>query len=106
MIFEPSFRINKPRAADSKATTTKSSGKSCYNIREEITKWLILITDDKLGHRKHRELALHFLGAADSTLVRLEYRTLILQLHPDKNPSDTLAKQRSQVVGCARDMFR
>ena len=73
---------------------------------KEIKKWLILITDDNLSRRQRREHALHFLGAADSTLVTLQYRTLSLQLHPDKNPSDTLAKQRFQVLGCARDMFR
>ena len=73
---------------------------------KEIKKWLIVITDDNLSRRKRREHALHFLGAADSTLVTLQYRTLSLQLHPDKNPSDALAKQRFQVLGCARDMFR
>ena len=50
---------------------------------KEIKKWLILITDDNLSRRKRREHALHFLGAADSTLVTLQYRTLSLQLHPD-----------------------
>ena len=73
---------------------------------KEIKKWLILITDNNLSRRQRREHALHFLGAADSTLVTLRYRTLSLQLHPDKNPSDALAKQRFQVLGCARDMFR
>ena len=73
---------------------------------KEIKKWLILITDDNLSPRQHHEHALHFLGAADSTLVTLRYCTLSLQLHPDKNPSDALAKQRFQVLGCARDMFR
>ena len=32
--LEPSFRINQPRAANSKTTARKSSGKSCYTIRE------------------------------------------------------------------------
>ena len=44
----------------------------------EIKKWLILITDENLSRRKRREHALHFLGAADSTLVTLQYRTLSL----------------------------
>ena len=73
---------------------------------KEIKMWLILITDDNLSRRQHREHALHFLGAADSTLVTLQYRTLSLQLHPDKNPSHALAKQRFQVLGCARDIPR
>ena len=72
----------------------------------EIKKWLILLTDENLSQRKRREHALHFFRAADSTLVTLQYRNLRLQLHPDKNSSDALAKQRFQVIGCARDMFR
>ena len=61
-----------PRASNSKATTTKTSGRSCYTIQKEIKKWLILITDDNLIRRQRREHALHFLGAADSTLVTLQ----------------------------------
>ena len=73
---------------------------------KEIKKWSIFITDDNLSRRQCREHALHFLGAADSTMVALQYRILSLQLHPDKNPSDALAKQRFHVLGCARDIFR
>ena len=35
--------------------------------------------------------ALHFLGAHDTTAVKIQYRSLSLLLHPDKNTSDPLA---------------
>ena len=73
---------------------------------KEIKKWLNLVTDGNLSRRQRRKHALQFLGAADSTQVTLQYRTVSLQLHLDKIPSDALAKQRWQVFGCARDMLR
>ena len=73
---------------------------------KEIKECLNLVTDENLSRRQRREHALHFLGAAYSTQVTLEYRTLSFQLRPDKNPSDALAKQRFKVLGCAGDMFR
>ena len=92
----PTAKQGQQKAAVNHATLSENESK----------KWLILIRDENLSRRKRREHALHFLGAADSTLVTLQYRFLSLQLHPDKNPSDALAKQRFQVLGCARDMFR
>ena len=58
---------------------------------KEIKQWLTLVTDENLSRRQRREHALHFLGATHSTKVTLQYRTLSLHLHPDKNSSDALA---------------